>query len=93
MTHPIHYLCISNCLIIYDSDRKFDYIMSLPLHHSQRLLVDEGDYAEFEVKVAPTEEFFMEMLHGGSWIEVLSPKEVVDQMKGWVEDLYNVYNK
>ncbi|WP_301425223.1 YafY family protein [Bacteroides caecimuris] len=69
------------------------YIMSLPIHHSQRLVVDEGDYAEFEVKVAPTEEFFMEMLHGGSWIEVLSPKEVVDQMKGWVEELYNVYNK
>lgn len=69
------------------------YIMSLPIHHSQRLLVDEGDYAEFEVNVAPTEEFFMEMLRGGSWIEVLSPKEVVDQMKGWVEELYSVYNK
>lgn len=69
------------------------YIMSLPIHHSQRLLVDEGDYAEFEVKVAPTEEFFMEMLRGGSWIEVLSPKEVVDQMKEWIDELYNVYNK
>ena len=69
------------------------YIMSLPIHHSQRLLVDEGDYAEFEVKVAPTEEFFMEMLHGGAMIEVLEPKGVVDQMKGWVEELYNVYNK
>ncbi|MCM1450724.1 MAG: WYL domain-containing protein [Clostridium sp.] len=69
------------------------YIMSLPIHHSQRLVVDEGDYADFEVKVAPSEEFFMEMLHGGSWIEVLSPTEVVEQMKGWVEELYNVYNK
>lgn len=46
----------------------------------------------FEVSVAPTEEFFMEMLRGGSWIEILSPVEVVDQMKGWVEGLYNVYN-
>lgn len=67
------------------------YIMTLPIHQSQRMLVDEGDYAEFEVRVAPTEEFFMEMLRGGSWIEILSPTEVVDQMKGWVEELYNVY--
>lgn len=69
------------------------YIMSLPIHHSQRLLIDEGDYAEFEVKVAPSEEFFMEMLQAGSWIEILSPPEVVEAMKGWVEDLYNIYNK
>ena len=67
------------------------YIMTLPIHHSQQLIVDEGDYAEFEVNVAPTEEFFMEMLHAGSMIEVLGPSEVVDQMKGWVRDLYNVY--
>jgi predicted DNA-binding transcriptional regulator YafY len=94
------YIGVSRWTVPFEEPIKFRvynphkyYIMSLPIHHSQRLLVDEGDYAEFEVKVAPTEEFFMEMLHGGSWIEVLSPKEVVDQMKGWVEELYNVYNK
>lgn len=69
------------------------YVKTLPIHPSQRLIVDDGDYAEFEIKVRPTEEFFMEMLHGGSWIEVLSPDNVVEQMKGWVNDLYNVYNK
>ena len=70
------------------------YVKTLPIHPSQKLIVDEdGEYAEFDITVRPTEEFFMEMLHGGAWIEVLSPKEVVDQMKGWVEDLYNVYNK
>lgn len=68
-----------------------NYIKTLPIHHSQTLIVDEGEYAEFEVRVAPTEEFFIEMLQGGSWIEVLSPDEVVDEMKQWVKDLYNVY--
>lgn len=63
MTHPIRYLCSSNCLIIYDSDRKFDYIMSLPLHHSQRLLVDEGDYAELEV-MYPNEEDYQDYIDG-----------------------------
>lgn len=69
------------------------YIMSLPIHHSQRLILDKGEYAEFELTLAPTEEFFMEMLHGGSWIEVLSPPKVVAQMKDWVNELYYVYNK
>jgi len=68
------------------------YIMSLPIHHSQRLIDDKGEYAEFELTLAPTEEFFIEMLHGGSWIEVLSPPKVVEQMKEWVNELYNVYN-
>ena len=70
------------------------YVKTLPIHPSQKLIVDEiGDYAEFDITVRPTEEFFMEMLHGGAWIEVLSPDHVVEQMKGWVNDLYNVYNR
>ena len=70
------------------------YVKTLPIHPSQKLIIDEdGEYAEFDITVRPTEEFFMEMLHGGAWIEVLSPDHVVEQMKGWVNDLYNVYNR
>lgn len=70
------------------------YVKTLPIHPSQKMIVDEdGEYAEFDITVRPTEEFFMEMLHGGAWIEVLSPDHVVEQMKGWVNDLYNVYNR
>ena len=70
------------------------YVKTLPIHPSQKLIVDEnGEYAEFDITVRPTEEFFMEMLRGGALIEVLSPDYVVEQMKGWVNDLYNVYNR
>lgn len=69
------------------------YVKTLPMHPSQQLIADEeGEYAVFDLRVRPTEEFFMEMLHGGAWIRVLSPDHVVEQMKGWVNDLYNVYN-
>ena len=68
------------------------YVLSLPLHHSQRVVSDDGDFAEIELTLAPTDEFFMEILHGGSSIEILSPPEVVMQMKGWVNELYYVYN-
>ncbi len=70
------------------------YVKTLPIHPSQKLIIDEeGEYAEFDITVRPTEEFFMEMLHGGAWIEVLSPAHVVEQMKGWVNDLYDIYNR
>ena len=70
------------------------YVKTLPIHPSQKLIVDEnGEYAEFDITVRPTEEVFMEMLRGGALIEVLSPDYVVEQMKGWVNDLYNVYNR
>ncbi len=70
------------------------YVKTLPIHPSQRLIVDEdGDYAEFDITVRPTEEFFMEMLHGGGWIKVLSPAHVVEQMRGWVNELYEIYNR
>ncbi|MDE7468298.1 MAG: WYL domain-containing protein, partial [Muribaculaceae bacterium] len=36
-----------------DEDHKY-YLKSLPLHHSQRLIEDAGEYADFEIFVAPT---------------------------------------
>ena len=35
------------------------YMNSLPLHHSQRLLEDNGEYADFELFLAPTFDFIM----------------------------------
>ncbi len=74
-------------------ERQKYYFMTLPMHHSQRLIADEGSYADFEVTLVPTDEFFFEMLKNGSLVEIISPKEVVDLMKEWVNDLYYVYNK
>lgn len=41
------------------------YINSLPLHHSQRLLEDNGEYADFELYLTPTYDFVMRLLHVG----------------------------
>ena len=39
------------------------YLKSLPLHHSQRVLEDNGEYADFELFLAPTYDFVMRLLH------------------------------
>lgn len=67
------------------------YLKSLPLHHSQHLIVDNGEYADFELYLAPTYDFIMKLLHVGAMVEVLQPAELRRQMKGWASDLYELY--
>lgn len=73
-----------------DKDHKH-YLKSLPLHHSQRLIEDCGEYADFELNVAPTYDFVMRLLHDGAMIEVISPPTLRETMKGWISDMYNLY--
>ena len=67
------------------------YIKSLPIHYSQRLIEDNGEYADFELYVAPTYDFIMRLLHDGAWLEVISPGSLRKTMKGWISDMYEFY--
>lgn len=67
------------------------YLKSLPLHHSQRLLEDNGNYADFELYLVPTYDFVMKLLHAGSMIEVIEPKELRRTMKCWITEMFELY--
>ncbi|MDE6561261.1 MAG: WYL domain-containing protein [Muribaculaceae bacterium] len=67
------------------------YLKSLPLHHSQRLLKDAGEYADFEFYLAPTYDFVMKLLQVGSMVEVIEPARLRKKMKGWISDMYELY--
>ena len=67
------------------------YVQSLPLHRSQRLLEDKGEYADFELFLAPTFDFIMRLLSSGAMIEVISPVSLRKTMKEWVSGMYNLY--
>lgn len=67
------------------------YIKSLPIHHSQRLIEDHGEYADFELYIAPTYDFIMRLLHDGAWLEVISPDSLRKAMEGWIKDMYELY--
>lgn len=67
------------------------YLNSLPMHHSQRLIEDAGEYADFELFVAPTYDFVMKLLQVGSMIEVIEPAHLRKTMKGWISDMYELY--
>lgn len=67
------------------------YMKSLPMHHSQRLIEDYGEYADFEMYLAPTYDFVMKLLQAGARVEVMSPPGLRQTMKGWIEEMMEIY--
>lgn len=62
------------------------YVKSLPLHHSQKLILDNDKECRFQYYLLPTYDFTMEILSYGNQVEVLEPQkfrnEVAEKLKG-----------
>lgn len=67
------------------------YMKSLPLHHSQRLIKDTGEYADFELTLTPAFDFVMKLLQVGPKIEVLEPASLRNTMKAWISEMHDIY--
>ena len=69
------------------------YVQSLPLHRSQRLLEDKGEYADFGFFLVPTYDFIMRLLQAGAMIEVISPASLRETLKERISEMHSLYNK
>ncbi|MDE7025174.1 MAG: WYL domain-containing protein, partial [Paramuribaculum sp.] len=78
-------------IVIRANEDHKHYLKSLTLHRSQRLIEDNGEYADFELYLSPTYDFIMKLLHVGAMIEVISPASLRKEMKGWISDMYELY--
>lgn len=78
-------------IIIRGYDVHRHYMASLPLHDSQKLIEDTGEYADFELFLAPTYDLIMKLLSFGTMIEVVEPVSLRNTMRGWVADLHEMY--
>lgn len=78
-------------IVIRAYDNHIPYLQSLPLHHSQKLLENNGEYADFELFLAPTYDFVMSLLRAGAMVEVISPLSLRKTMKGWIEEMHSLY--
>ena len=75
---------------------KFDesqgaYLKSLPIHHSQKVIEEIGDYFLVELFVHPTFDFIVEILKYGELVEVLEPKELRETIKTRIENAAKIY--
>ncbi len=72
---------------------KYDkyYLRDLPLHYSQREIVDTDEYADFEYNLIPSADFFSQILSRGGYCKVLEPQWLANKIKDCFEYALNTY--
>ena len=83
------YDCEEVRIRIYGHQR--NYIESLPLHKSQKLLKRKKEYSEYSYKLRPEYEFQHEILKLGWNAEVISPQWLRDEIKWHAEEILKRY--
>ena len=81
-----------NVVLQFDNTQ-FNYLTSLPLHHSQKIIKEEADTFTINLFVHPTHELKMEILKFGDYCEVLEPDFYREELKNTVNNLYKKYKK
>ena len=66
-------------------------IKTLPLHHTQEVLVDNEEEMKIKLKLCLTHDFLMELLSFSDYMEVIEPKTLVDQIKQAHKKAYRQY--
>lgn len=57
------------------------YIKTLPLHETQKVLVDDKAETRIQLKICVTHDFVMELLSFGDNVKVLKPKSLAKELK------------
>lgn len=68
-----------------------NYMRTLPLHPTQREIFACDDYADFELKLRPTYDFYMKLMSFGNMIKVLEPKTLQEEICKWLENTIERY--
>ena len=63
----------------------------LPIHHSQQLIAERVDYADFELHLRPTADFKAYLASRGQWLIVLSPQSLAEDIVQIHEEAINKY--
>jgi predicted DNA-binding transcriptional regulator YafY len=66
-------------------------VESLPLHHSQQLILKNEDEMRFSYFIRPTYDFRMEILSYGDQVKVLEPNSLQKQIRNQLENTLKNY--
>lgn len=69
------------------------YIKSLPMHHSQKIIIDNEKELQIELFLQPTYDFAMELLSIGKEVKVLEPKELQNKIIRRFEEALERYKE
>lgn len=68
-----------------------NYMRTLLLHPTQREIFACDDYADFELRLRPTYDFYMKLMSFGNMIKVLEPKNLQEEICKWLENTIEMY--
>lgn len=74
-------------------EKQKPYILTKPLHKSQKFISDDGEYAVFSLHVQDNFELQGELLALGELVEVLSPQSLRDEIRSRWEKCMAYYEK
>lgn len=69
------------------------YIKSLPLHHSQQILIDNDDELQIKLTLFMTFDFVMELLSLADNMKVIKPKSLIKEIKDAHFKAFKLYEK
>ena len=69
------------------------YLRDLPLHHSQKEIKSTDEYTDFELKLKPTNDFKTHLLSLNSWVRIIEPEWLAEEMKDWLKEALNRYDE
>ena len=67
------------------------YIKTLPMHHSQKVLINNDKEYRIQLTLFPTYDFEREVLSHGERVKVISPKSFRDQLQNEVKSMLKNY--
>ena len=68
-----------------------NYVKTLPLHHSQKLVKETETESIFELNLVPTYDFERELLSYGSSVKIIRPLHLKNKMKLEIQEMLNNY--
>ena len=69
------------------------YLRDLPLHHSQKEIKSTNEYTDFELKLKPTNDFKTHLLSLNSWVRIIEPDWLAEEMKDWLKEALSRYDE
>ena len=78
-------------VVIRAFGKEANYLLDLPLHHSQKELESGESYMDFELTLRPTEDFLTPLLSRGSAIKIMEPQHLADEVKARHQAAFELY--
>ena len=66
-------------IILTFKQRQGGFVKSLPIHHSQKILIDNDEEYKIEMTLVPTYDFYQELLTHAERLTIVEPSKVINE--------------